>query len=164
MEGSSPVFGSGVGEEEEEEYAAAVQGRSSSGGFTHEGSVSQLLSQVQQQSPERDKTLEEEEEEEQEEQEEGNLYQEAAKTDDSSLGGDGGGAEAHEGFTFDTNLASMHTYLGGFYYFLAPLYMLHYFSATLKAVTCILSLMLHPTIHLYQISVDHLREDICNQV
>jgi cereblon len=28
------------------------------------------------------------------------------------LGGDGGGAEAHEGFTFDTNLASMHTYLG----------------------------------------------------
>ncbi|KAH9559676.1 hypothetical protein CY35_06G070900 [Sphagnum magellanicum] len=105
MEGSSPVFGSGVGEEEEE-YAAAVQGRSSSGGSTHEGSVSQLLSQVQQQSPERDNTLEEEEEEE------GNSYQEAAKTDDSSLGGDGGGAEAHEGFTFDTNLASMHTYLG----------------------------------------------------
>ncbi|CAM6075382.1 unnamed protein product, partial [Sphagnum tenellum] len=65
----------------EEEYAAAVQGRSSSGGFTHEGSVSQLLSQVQQQSPERDKTLEEEEE--QEEQEEGNSYQKAAKTDDS---------------------------------------------------------------------------------
>jgi hypothetical protein len=158
MEGSLPVFGSGVGEEEEEEYAAAVQGRSSSGGFTHEGSVSQLLSQVQQQSPERDKTLEEEE------QEEGNSYQEAANTDDSSLGGDGGGAEAHEGFTFDTNLASMHTYLGGFYYFLAPLYILDYFSAMLKAVTCILSSMLHPTIHLYQIYVDHLREDICNQV
>jgi hypothetical protein len=37
---------------------------------------------VQQQSPERDKTLEEEEEE-QEEQEEGNSYQEVAKTDDS---------------------------------------------------------------------------------
>jgi hypothetical protein len=40
------VFGSGVSEEEEE-YVVAVQGRSSSGGFTHEGSVSQLLSQVQ---------------------------------------------------------------------------------------------------------------------
>ncbi len=70
------MFGSGVGEEEEE-CAAAVQGRSSSRGSTHEGSVSQLLSQVQQQSPERDNTLEEEEEEE------GNSYQEAAKTDDS---------------------------------------------------------------------------------
>jgi hypothetical protein len=81
MEGSLPVFGSGVGEEEEE-YAVAVQGRSSLGGFTHEGSVSQLLSQVQQQSPEREKTLEEENKEEQE-QEEGNLYQEAANTDDS---------------------------------------------------------------------------------
>ncbi len=45
MEGSSPVSGFGVGEEEEE-YAAAVQGCSSSGGLTHEGSVSQLLSQV----------------------------------------------------------------------------------------------------------------------
>ncbi len=40
------MFGSGVSEEEEE-YVVAVQGRSSSGGFTHEGSVSQLLSQVQ---------------------------------------------------------------------------------------------------------------------
>jgi len=39
MEGSSPVFESGVGEEEEE-YVAAVQGCSLSGGFTHEGSVS----------------------------------------------------------------------------------------------------------------------------
>jgi hypothetical protein len=59
MEGSLLVFGFGVGEEEEE-YVAAVQGCSSSGGFTHEGSVFQLLSQVQQQSPEHDKTLEEE--------------------------------------------------------------------------------------------------------
>ncbi len=77
------MFGFGVAEEEEE-YAIAVQGHSSSGGFTHEGSVSQLLSQVQQQSSEREKTLEEEDkEEEEEEQEEGNLYQEAANTDDS---------------------------------------------------------------------------------
>jgi hypothetical protein len=74
MEGSSPVFKSGVGEEKE--YAAAVQGRSSSGGFTHESNVSQLLSQVQQQSSECDKTLEEENKEEEEEQEEGNSYQE----------------------------------------------------------------------------------------
>jgi hypothetical protein len=82
MEGSSPVFESGVGEEEEE-YVAAVQGCSSSGGFTHEGSVSQLLSQVQQQSLEREKTLEEEDKEEEQEQKEGNSYQEAANTDDS---------------------------------------------------------------------------------
>jgi hypothetical protein len=82
MEGSSLVFESGVGEEEEE-YIAVVQGRSSSGGFTHEGSVSQLLSQVQQQSPEREKTLEEEDKEEKEEHEEGNSYQEAANADDS---------------------------------------------------------------------------------
>jgi hypothetical protein len=46
MEGSLLVFGSGVGEEEEE-YVVAVQGRFSLGGFTHEGSVSQLFSQVQ---------------------------------------------------------------------------------------------------------------------
>jgi hypothetical protein len=39
MEGSSLVFGSGVGEEEEE-YVAAMQGRSSSSGFTHDDSVS----------------------------------------------------------------------------------------------------------------------------
>ncbi len=38
---------------------------------------------MQQQSPERDKTLEEEDKEEEEEQEEGNSYQEAANTDDS---------------------------------------------------------------------------------
>jgi hypothetical protein len=47
MEGSLPVSEFGVGEEEEE-YATAVQGRFSSGGFTHESSVFQLLSQVQQ--------------------------------------------------------------------------------------------------------------------
>jgi len=82
MEGSSPVFGFGVGEEEEE-YAVVVQGLSLSGGFTHEGSVSQLLSQVQQQSPKHEKTLEEEDKEEEEEQKEGNSYQEAANTDDS---------------------------------------------------------------------------------
>jgi hypothetical protein len=29
--------------------------------------------------------------------------------------GDGGGG-AHGGFTFDTNLASMHTYLGGLFW------------------------------------------------
>jgi len=81
MEESSPMFGFGVGEEEEE-YVVAVHGRSLSGGFTHEGSVSQLLSQVQWQLPEREKTLEEEDKEKEEE-EEGNLYQEAAKTDDS---------------------------------------------------------------------------------
>ncbi len=46
MEGSSLVFRSNVGEEEEE-YVVVVQKRSSSGGFTHEGSVSQLFSQVQ---------------------------------------------------------------------------------------------------------------------
>jgi len=74
MEKSSPVFGFGVGEEEEE-YATAVQGCSSSSGFTHEGSVSELFSLVQQESPEREKTLEEEDrEEEEEEQEEGNSY------------------------------------------------------------------------------------------
>jgi hypothetical protein len=67
MEGSLPEFGSGVGEEEEEYTAATVQGHFSLGGFTHEGSVSQLLSQMQQQSPKCDKTLEEEDKEEEEE-------------------------------------------------------------------------------------------------
>jgi len=66
MEGSLLVSEFGVGEEEEE-YATAVQGRFSSGGFTHESSVFQLLSQVQQQSLEREKMLEEEDKKEEEE-------------------------------------------------------------------------------------------------
>jgi hypothetical protein len=37
--------------------------------------------------------------------------------DDSSMAGRGdGGGGAHGGFTFDTNLASMHTYLGGLFW------------------------------------------------
>jgi phage repressor protein C with HTH and peptisase S24 domain len=37
--------------------------------------------------------------------------------DESSMAGRGdGGGGAHGGFTFDTNLASMHTYLGGLFW------------------------------------------------